>query len=191
MNTSMDHPDIDTVQTALQHVRSEADAAEVHGLQCGMLCARGELDSEAWWAQSMPEIARGDVQAMEGRELLLDLFEATRGDLNDPVLDFPLLLPDDNASIQVRVEALGHWAGGFLLGLSLGGLNDLNALPEELADFTSDLIKITRTDEFELTGSEEDEEAYTELVEFVRMGVLMFAEEVHPTKAPPRDQPLH
>lgn len=191
MNTATDHPDIDAVQTALQRVQSDSDAAEVHGIQCGMLCARGELDSEAWWAQSMPEVPRGDAQALAGRELLLDLFETTRGDLNDPVLEFPLLLPDDAASIEVRVEALGLWAGGFLLGLSLGGINDLNALPEELAEFASDLVKITRTDDFELSGGEEDEQAYAQLVEFVRMGVLVFAEELHPTKAPPREAPLH
>lgn len=191
MNTATDHPDIDAVQTALQRVHSDSDAAEVHGIQCGMLCARGELDSEAWWAQSMPEVPWGDAQALAGRELLLDLFETTRGDLNDPVLEFPLLLPGDAASIEVRVEALGLWAGGFLLGLSLGGINDLNALPEELAEFASDLVKITRTDDFELSGGEEDEQAYAQLVEFVRMGVLVFAEELHPTKAPPREGPLH
>ena len=191
MNTATDHPDIDAVQTALQRVHSDSDAAEVHGIQCGMLCARGELDSEAWWAQSMPEVPWGDAQALAGHELLLDLFETTRGDLNDPVLEFPLLLPDDAASIEVRVEALGLWAGGFLLGLSLGGINDLNALPEELAEFASDLVKITRTDDFELSGGEEDEQAYAQLVEFVRMGVLVFAEELHPTKAPPREGPLH
>lgn len=182
---------IDAVQNALQRVHADADAPEVHGIQCGMLCAPDPLDVESWWRRSMPEVDPADLLAAEARDVLVRLFESTREDLNSPVLDFPLLLPGDDASIEVRVDALGQWVSGFLLGLSLGGVNDLGALPAELSEFTSDLVALTRTEDFELSGSEEDERAYAELVEFVRMGVLVFAEEMHPSKAPPVEGPLH
>jgi len=49
-----------------------------------------------------------------------------------------------------------------------------------------DLAEISKV-EFDVEGAGEAEEgAYAEIVEYVRVGVLLINEEMHPVKAPPR-----
>ena len=186
-----DIPSTDEIQAALDRVGAPTDAPEVHGQLCGFLCARGEVDAETWWRESMPAVPSGNPLGAAARDELIALFEASRAGLNDPELQFSLLLPEESASIEVRVEALGEWVGGFLVGLASGGVSDMAALPGELAELVEDLVQLSRATDYGLTGEEEDEQAYAELVEFVRMGVLMFREELHPVKALPRDADGH
>jgi hypothetical protein len=49
------------------------------------------------------------------------------------------------------------------------------------------MVEIARAGSYELDGGEEDEQSYQQLLEYVRTGVLLLNEELHPTKAPPRD----
>lgn len=184
-------PPMDDIQAALDRVGAPTDAPEVHGQLCGFLCARGEVDAETWWRESMPSVPQGNPLGAAARAELIALFDASREGLNDPLLQFPLLLPEEGASIQVRVEALGEWVGGFLVGLASGGVTDMDRLPGELSELVEDLVQLSRATDYGLSGDEEDEQAYAELVEFVRMGVLMFREELHPVKAPPKDPGGH
>jgi uncharacterized protein YgfB (UPF0149 family) len=92
---------------------------------------------------------------------------------------FQLLLPDDTAGLGARIEALASWCQGFLLGISHGGVSDIQALPGELPEIVEDFLNIARAENFELENEEEDEAAYMELLEYVRVGVQLFWEELH------------
>ena len=94
-------------------------------------------------------------------------------------------MPDDDDALRERTESLGNWCGGFLSGLGLGGLPDPSQLPEEVAELLDDLGQIARVD-FELDDADEQEQAaFAEVVEYVRVGVLLINEELQPAKAPP------
>jgi uncharacterized protein YgfB (UPF0149 family) len=109
------------------------------------------------------------------------LHEATQGQLNDPTCDFHLLLPGDDEAIALRVQALGDWCQGFLTGLALGGIKDLQALPDNVREIANDLLEIARAhSSYDLEEQEEDEQAYAELTEYVRVGVMLINEELHP-----------
>jgi uncharacterized protein YgfB (UPF0149 family) len=96
-------------------------------------------------------------------------------------------LPEDDAAVEERVEALGQWCQGFLLGISAGGLKDLDKLPGDSGEILRDMVEIARVGSYELEGGDEDEESFQQLLEYVRTGVLLLNEEVNPTTAPPRD----
>lgn len=185
-------PDFDAVTTALRQLGSPAEAAECQGQLCGMLCSRGEEASVQWLAQSFPDPAAGDLLAREARDVLHMLYDTTQGTLNNSMLDFQLLLPADDASMMLRAGALGEWCQGFLCGLAEGGMCDIDALPGEAAEVVHDLAGIARVGSFEIKGDEEDEAAYAELVEYVRVGVLRVQEELHPRRTrPEQDATLH
>ncbi len=118
--------------------------------------------------------------------MLQSLYEDTLARLNSPQLDFELLLPDARCSLRERTESLGAWCSGFLSGLGMGGLPGPSELPEEVAELLDDLGQIARVD-FELDDpSEEDQVAFEEVVEYIRVGTLLIHEELQPAVPPQR-----
>lgn len=180
-------PDFDTVDAALREAGSDTDPAECQGHLCGVLCVRGELDRADWLAFTLPDLDPRELLAGEARDTVGALYDYTRRGMSDPTLDFQLVLPDDSTAIDVRTRALGEWCQGFLGGLAENGVRDMDALPGELPEIAHDLIEIAQAGRFEVSGDEEDEIAYAELVEYVRMAVLLVLEELQPSKALPAD----
>jgi hypothetical protein len=141
----------------------------------------------------LAESSKSDLLVAEALEVTNQLHDITRLQLNDPYCELQLLLPTDEDHIDQRVNALGDWCQSYLVGLTLGGVKDFSPLPDDARDMANDLIEIARAGtSYDLEGSEEDENAYAELVEYVRVGVLLINEELQPTRSSPQsDSILH
>ena len=170
-------PDFDLITDTLRSLESDNEAAESHGTLCGMLCGIGELNPMDWLNVTLAGFDLEDPARQARLQPLVELFEVTRAQFDSSSFDFHLLLPEDEAGLASRVEALGQWCQGFLAGLGFAGLQQLDNLPGELPEIVKDMNEIARAERYELAGDEEDESAYAELVEYVRMGVLLFREE--------------
>ena len=157
------------------------DPSEVHGILCGMLCADSALDSDTWLERLSREVAEDDVPV---DDTLLELFNATVSQLNDDELRFSLLLPDDEMLLGTRAASLGRWCQGFLFGLGLGGMEGGPKLPAEGWEFLNDVTTISRLGFDTVEAGDEDEEAYAEIVEYIRVGVMLVKRELH---SPPAD----
>lgn len=175
------------IDKAMEQFEQEMEAAECHGWLVGLICARGGLEWKEWSAMVAPSVNSDDLLAQEDLAILEKLYEETQEQLNDTALDFHPLLPGDENDIEDRIVALGEWCQGYLFGLSEGGLRELDNLPEDSAEVIRDMVEIGSAEGYELEGGEEDEEAYSELLEYVRTGVLLINEELNPSKAPPRE----
>ena len=175
----MNHPlpDYDQINDALQGLSSEFDAAEFHGQLCGLLCTLDRLQLPDWLALSLPGYDVETISAVS-HELFQALLVTSQAGLSSQDFGFQLLLPDDTAGLGARIEALGNWCQGFLLGISHGGVSDIQALPGELPEIVKDFLNISQAESFELSDEEEDETAYMELVEYVRVGAQLFHEEM-------------
>lgn len=180
-------PDYDTADAAFARAGADTSAAEGHGTLCGMLSVNGALPVDDWLHELLPEPQGGDAAAGESRRRLAELFRETRTQLHDPEFGFALLLPSDEEPLVRRVEALGLWCQGFLYGLSVCGVREGDTLPADSAEIVRDLADIAATG-FDVRADEADESAYGEIVEYVRVGVLLVNEELQPVKAPPRLQ---
>ncbi len=180
------------VDAALRRVGAEMSVAECHGLLVGWVCAGHGLTREQWLGHVAPELGAGDVLGQEAGATLEGLRQAVVAQLNDPLLDFQPLLPEDDQPLEERVEALGEWCQGFLLGMSLGGLKDVSQLPGDSGEALRDLVQLSRAGSYDVGEGEEDEMAYSELLEFVRTAVLLVNEEINPTRAAPQmESTLH
>lgn len=180
------------VDAALRRLDAEMSVAECHGILTGWLCAAHGLTREQWLGHVAPDLAAGDVLAQEAADTLEGLRQAVVAQLNDALLDFQPLLPADDQPLAERVEALGEWCQGYLLGMSLGGLKDVAKMPGDSGEALRDLVQLSRAGSYEVGEEEEDEEAYTELLEYVRTAVLLVNEELNPTRAAPQVDPtLH
>lgn len=170
------------VNTALRRLGIGTDAAENHGVLCGLLCARGPDVERAWidllredWEDAAATAAAEQEAGAAAWADLSRLYRETIGQLRDEGFVFSLLLPDDSQPLQLRAEAMTEWCQGFLYGLAAGGLEDYSVLPEEVREIAEDIVEISRatTDGDE---GESDEAAYSELIEYLRVGVILVFE---------------
>jgi len=155
------------ISSLLENHDADMGASEAHGIAVGMLCVENKADVANWLNELFTDA--NDVLD-EDKTLLLDLFERTR-ELLDPEAEefsFDLLLPDDDYPLNEQVEALRCWCQGFLFGV---GYAQTGAdWPGECAEVMRDMIELTKIDS-DVEG-EEDENALTEIHEYVRAAVL-------------------
>ena len=186
--------DIEKIEQALTRLQAEMDASECHGIITGLLLARGNASEDEVLAAIAPQRPAGDILAREAAAELASLVQVTSQELSDSTCAFNPLLLDEAATMESRLFALSDWIQGFLLGLSRGGVEDYSKLPEEAAEFVEDLVEMARATGYELEEDEEENEtSYMELVEYLRTGILLMNELLHPTLAAPvTDKPtLH
>jgi uncharacterized protein len=174
----------------LDAASAEMSAAEAHGCLCGAVCAVDDYAFEAWLAEVSPESARADTLALPGSPLRV-LFDATTRSLRSDSMEFAPLLPDDDAALAQRTDALAQWAQGFLYGLATGEIGRNPALPGTVTEILGDFAQIARAtlstdiDEGKAeVGDEADEEAFAELHEFVRVGAQLVYDELLPLRRP-------
>jgi len=80
---------------------------------------------------------------------------------------------------------LAEWCQGILYGLGSGRLQDPAALGGEVSEIIRDFTAITQVDVNPDDAEEASEEAYVELVEFVRVGTQLLFEQLEPLREPP------
>ncbi|NOX26614.1 MAG: UPF0149 family protein [Gammaproteobacteria bacterium] len=107
---------------------------------------------------------------------LATLHRETRTQLNSLNYEFNPLLPDDNETIAQRTQALSLWCQGFLFGLSVSGLKTLDALSAASREIIEDFSAIAQLEE-QFEEGEDEESAYMELVEYLRVGTFTIADE--------------
>ncbi len=182
------HPDYFELEQALGRAEAVAGAAEVHGLLCGLLCAAGRLEESSWQTLVFAEVDNQNVAFQQGRGAVQRLAAWTVTAMNDPVLGMDLLLPGDAEPLHDRTAALAEWCQGYLLGLAAGGVSDDMQLSTDVVELVRDFTEISSAGFDVDGGDEEDEVAYADVVEYVRVGVLLINDELQPLQAPSRLQ---
>jgi uncharacterized protein len=160
-------PALPEVAIACRTLQLGIDASELHGGLCGWLAGGGAASPE-WLRrvlvdEGLPLPGEGDV--------LDRLRSATVAQFEDREFGFELLLPVDEASLEARSGALFDWCRGFVgaFGLAAGAAPPLS---EDGAEALADLAELARASA-EAGGDEEDEQAFAEIEEFVRVAVLL------------------
>lgn len=163
----------------LSRMLAPLNPAELHGLLCGLLCADPNLDRDRWLRHA-DELLGEDAELTEvARDLLLKLFEYGAAQLNSEDGTVAPLLPDDATPLEQRTAALGVWCQGLLYGLGLGQADRHGRLSEESQEFLRDAVEIAKVDFETDEASEVDEVAYAEIVEYLRVGLLLLQQDLH------------
>jgi len=178
------------VEHVLQQLNCNLHPSEVHGLMCGLVSVEN-IDKaynhlkDYLYKESQYELLE-DEEALFNQYLLIVYNQLSAHDFS-----LSLLLPDDDEPLQDRVNALALWCQGFLTGLSLvhrtvyendkRGKHIAKSIQEVSLDFAriGDL-QSHYLESDELIHIDEDEVAYTELVEYTRMAILTLFMELSP-----------
>jgi uncharacterized protein YgfB (UPF0149 family) len=177
----MSSPSLPDFERTLQLGQGNLDAAELaecHGLMCGLLC-RGAIGSASDLLTHLAamKLLVDPPAALAG--ILGEACESTVRQLDDEELGFALWLPDDDDPLEERTVCLGQWCSGFLAGLGSGG--QLDKLSDDAREAVTDLLEISRVEATSGSGlpqgGEEEEAAYAEIVEYVRVVTMTLHEE--------------
>jgi hypothetical protein len=150
-------------------------ASDLHGSLTGYVCGGGSAGARGWLdalelkpeaQSSLPDVA------------LTRLYEDCVAWFEDPELRFEPLLPETDASLDARADALVEWCRGFLGGLGLAGVTARQELSADANEILRDLGTIAAS-HFEYADAEEDENALAEVIEFIRVGVLLLHAELN------------
>ena len=169
----------DELEQELDAAAAEGGASEAHGLLAGIICAGGKSAPELWLTHMLGENTLS-AAAVEVRRQLVALHADILRQFNDDAFGFDLLLPDDDAPLSLRTEALSQWCGGFLYGLALGGFREETGMPDSVSEVMKDFYEISHARFAYEATDDADEAAYMEIVEYVRMSVLLLHEELQP-----------
>lgn len=169
----------------LEGLGSSVPAAEAHGCLVGALCTTPHYPMERWLEEIIPDAERrADDDSQQALRLLYaDTLNALRGEQ----MDFEVLLPGDEIPLAARAGGLSQWCQGFLYGFgSTGPINGAGPkqveLPANVNEILNDLTHIGRAS-VEIEGdadNESEEEAFAEVVEYVRVGVQLIHDELIP-----------
>jgi uncharacterized protein YgfB (UPF0149 family) len=177
------------IQRVLIEERWMSEPAEAHGTLAGSLCTAVTYRFEDWLLEILPE---GRAQAAAAAALR-EVYARTAQALVGVDATFDLLLPEDEQPIDARATALAQWCQGFLYGLGSRVIQDASGLPGDAGEVVRDLTEITRVGIDDGDSLESNESAFTELVEFVRVGVQLVFAELEPVRGHSSvvDGPLH
>ncbi len=171
----------DVLDSTLRRCGASWDAAQSHGLLTGRLATLGVPAGPDWLLQVLEGTDEANALRTECQRVLDLLYRATYWQLSVRLPEFEPLLPGDEDDVALRTEALGHWCEGFLHGLVSAEHSDAlrkRLAAEPLSDIIRDLLQITRAGLDDESDEEDNESAYVELVEYVRVAAQLCYEEL-------------
>jgi uncharacterized protein YgfB (UPF0149 family) len=160
--------------------------SEFHGALVGYISAGGRFPHGSVLAAL--ELEPDQAPTADEEAMLTRLRHQTEEWLADPELTFSPWLPDDDAPIHERAEALSEWAEGFLGGFGLGSTAEANKkMSDEARELLTDMAGIATT-EFEFDKDDDvNDENLTEIEEYVRTGALLLHAEFSRIPRPASD----
>lgn len=148
----------------------ELSPSEVHGTIVGAMSNH----MKSGVTPDLLKLIEPTADAKDGRftqltEMLYELYRETSELLIETKDGFDLILPSEDESIDMRVEAIASWCKGYVLGLLYNNAFSIDQLPDSGAEFARDLMEIA---EAAAGASDEDEEdwALAELHEYIKVG---------------------
>ena len=155
----------------LQQHNIIVSASEVQGILCGMLAGGMNIDDQEWIQALSDFIHQGEPMASDAQTGIEQMYDKICQELIEADFALKMCLPDDNTSINERGEALVNWVHGFLLGFGLHQ-DDLTKCSDEAKEALEDFSEIAKLGG-KMEESEESEQAFFEVIEYVRISTML------------------
>lgn len=163
-------PAYEDVTVAFFRAALEVTPAECHGLLTGLILS-GVRDTQ----KALDEILENvdDNQADAVTDYFQEIFQVSGALLEDENFIYELLLPDDAVEISERLLALSEWCRGFLTAVNVENASHDGT---EVKEAIEAVQQISEIDPY-VEQSEQAENDYWQLVEFLRLSVILIYED--------------
>lgn len=177
-------PPIADAEAALKAFQATTTAAESHGLLCGLICNLLEstpVDKRFWDVAELTAKHVDEKKLDRHKRTLSQMLKISRRQLKEMDFNFELMLTEDPIPLVDRVNELSSWCGGFVAGLGQDMIDAEKSKPHS-PEFSEAIEKLIETAGITYTATEkateEDEEHFVDVVEFIRVAVLLVASEL-------------
>ncbi len=175
MNNSLDY---DALKSTLHTLNTDDTISSAHGILCGFACVKPDLNLDDWLNEIIVSIDLNNLSEKSAHEELAMIFNETSLQLNDPTLNFQLLIADEDSKLGEQANTLIEWCQGYLTGL---GLQKISTTDDDALEMIKDISEISKLDT-NLLDTEKNAQDLNEIIEFVRIGVLLIQETLQPSK---------
>jgi len=160
------------ITETLEAAELYTNASETHGVLSGLVCGGVKLDDQSWQSLFNDVVNEGMGLPLNVQRVIDSIYEQVVNQITDDGLGFKLLLPNDDIPLDDRAESMAQWAQGFLVGFGMvqQGLNEASDDIQELIRDIRDISQVSLDFEQE---DEESEIAFTEIVEYLRVGAML------------------
>jgi uncharacterized protein YgfB (UPF0149 family) len=170
-------PDFEHTLAIAQGNLEAPELAECHGVACGLLCRSADASLDVFIGLlNMLELVNDPGTGL--KMSLEELLNSSRAQLADEDMGLQLWLPNDDETLEERTMALSQWCSGFLAGLGSSGDETLKGISDVSNEALKDLQQISTADVADTDESEEDEKAFVEIIEYIRIVILMIREDL-------------
>ena len=166
----------DEFERVLRDARALPEPAEAHGTLAGALCSSRDYGLIEWLHEILPDDSPED-EALQS-SVLQNVYDVDGAHARRATTRISRrCCPTTMRRSSERADALSLWCQGFLYGLGSGPTADPRKVSTEAGEIIRDLTEITHVGVDADEENEENEIAFAEVVEFVRVGVqLLFVE---------------
>lgn len=175
MNNPLDY---DALKTTLHALNTDDTISSAHGILCGFACVKPDLNLDDWLNEIIVSIDLNNLSEKSAHEELAMIFNETSSQLNDPTLNFQLLIADEDSKLGEQANTLIEWCQGYLTGL---GLQKISTTDDDALEMIKDISEISKLDT-DLLDTEKNAQDLNEIIEFVRIGALLIQETLQPSK---------
>ena len=162
------------------------DVSEYHGKISACLCFECPKTDALLPNEINQDLSSLSTETMQLKTVLLSLITETLEKFNKAEMTFYPLLSPDSESLTDRTLSLSSWCQGFIdgFGFSVAQKNISMDLLEQdiIGEIIEDFSQISKLTSASVMNQDEEELAYMEVVEYVRVGVQLIFEEMQVAK---------
>ncbi len=149
----------------------EVSPSEIHGLLSGVVTTGLKIRPDSV-VNLVVKHVDADSCSERNRHTVLEMFNSDSC--------YTLFLPDDELDLSQRVRCLAAWCQGFLVGFgTASGQRGIANFSPETEEALKDIVGIANlADDFGTEDDESNENAYAELVEYLKVAVLLMSSEL-------------
>ena len=147
--------------------------AEMHGYISGIISGMKQHEEKESLNLIFSRFREEWTLTPETEKAIAHLVIISFQQLQSPDCYFRLLLPDDEETLAKRSEALAKWCQYFLSGLGAAGISEEALKRGNLMEAVHDILNISAIDYYDIGHDQEGEQSYFELVEHVRIAILL------------------
>lgn len=182
-------PSFEDAALLFLRTRCQINPSYAHGYWAGLICGGQSVSPKEWINALFDKKDAWDALDPVLARFFLVVAEVTVEQLSDPHYSMQLLLPDDDDPLDERLASLSSWVRAFLTGFEAQGkIQPQPLLSDDAKEALKDLGEIT-----ELSATfnepESEEQDYADVVEYVRLAVLLLHNEILGVRSQGGDHP--
>jgi uncharacterized protein YgfB (UPF0149 family) len=162
----------DQLQDLLMRQDLPITAGEIQGILTGLYAAGMPLNASDWHQRLINFIGTDESLLPGTTEAIVNAQKRLKEELIDAQGELTLLLPDDDAFIVDRAEAIVYWSQGFILGYQADD-DKLAPSDDNAMEAFEDIKAISQLDLDSIAETEDDEKALFSLQEHLKVSALL------------------